>query len=96
MDTIYVRLFGRLKLDGFGGGQPVAGDGSFPLMLKEGSTVREAMDNLRVPAAQVGAALVNGRDCPANTPVATGDRVVLIPQEFAALWPAWLRNGLEN
>ena len=58
--------------------------------------MREAMDKLRVPAAQVGVALVNGRDRPAETPVATGDRVVLVPQEFAALWPAWLRIGLET
>jgi sulfur carrier protein ThiS len=96
MDTIQVRLFGKLRLDRFGGGRPVAGDGSFPVMLKEGSTVREAMDNMRIPAAQVGVALVNGRDCPADTPVTTGDRVVLVPQEFAALWPAWLRSGLET
>ena len=65
-------------------------------MLKEGSTVREAMDNLRVPDAQVGVVLVNGRDCPADAPVATGDRLVLIPQEFTALWPAWLPASLEN
>ncbi len=88
MVTVQVHLFGRLKLEVLVHGQRAAGDGTLPLTLPEGSTVREAIDKARVPAARIAMALVNGRDCAANTPLAAGDRVVLVPQEFAALWPA--------
>ena len=91
MSTIRVRLFGRLNLEGCGRGRQAAGDGTFPLALRDGSTVRDVMEYARVPAARVGMTLVNARICAADTPLTSGDRVVLVPQDLAALWPTRLR-----
>ena len=92
MLEIRVRLFVRLVLEGYGRGRQAAGDGTFPLTLRDGSKVRDAIEGMRVPAARVGMTLVNARICPLDTPLAPGDRVVLVPQDLAALWPARLRQ----
>jgi molybdopterin converting factor small subunit len=94
MLTIDVLLSGRLKIDGFGQGRPVARDGTFPLALREGSTIRQAIKALKVPFGRVTMTMVNGRQCPVNTPLNSGDRVILIPQDVAALWGALHRQKL--
>jgi len=86
MVAVNVLLSGRLKLDGFGKGHPVAHDGTFPLKLREGSTVREAIHGMGVPADRVVMTMINGRQCPVNARLGSGDRVILIPSDVAALW----------
>jgi len=86
MVAVNVLLSGRLKLDGFGKGHPAAHDGTFPLKLREGSTVREAIHGMGVPADRVVMTMINGRQCPVNARLGSGDRVILIPSDVAALW----------
>ena len=86
MVAVNVLLSGRLKLDGFGKGHPAAYDGTFPLKLREGSTVREAIHGMGVPADRVAMTMINGRQCPVNARLNPGDRVILIPSDVAALW----------
>ena len=95
MFMINVLLSGRLKLDGFGKGRPIAQDGTFPLTLEEGSTVRQAMDGMRVPPSRVAMTMLNGRQCAVDTRLGSGDRVILIPEDVAALWRALGRQNLE-
>lgn len=94
MVTIHVHLLGRLILERYGQGRQAAIDGTFPLALKDGSTVRQAMEVLRVPASRVVLTMVNTRYCAVDTLLSSGDRVVLVPQDLAALWPARLREDL--
>lgn len=94
MVTINVLLSGRLKLDGFGQGRPTASDGTFPLALGEGSTVRHAIKDMRVPAEQVAMTMINGRQSPVDTQLRSGDRVILIPADVAALWRFLGRQNL--
>ncbi len=95
MMTIDVLLSGRLKLDGYGQGHPVNDDTSFRLALNDGSTVRDVIGDLQVPADQVALTMVNGCRCPVGTNVKSGDRVILIPQDVAALWGAFRRQTLD-
>ena len=94
MLAINVLLSGRLKLDGFGQGHPIARDGTFPLALGEGSTVREAIHDMGVPADRVVMTMINGRQCPVDTGLCSGDRVILIPSDVAALWRFLGRQNL--
>ena len=94
MVTVNVLLSGRLKLDGFGRGRPVERDGTFPLALSEGSTVRETIDGLRIPAAQVALTILNGQGCAVDARLSGGDRVILVPEDVAALWRAFGRQNL--
>ena len=94
MVTVNVLLSGRLRLDGFGRGRRSARDGTFPLALRDGGTVREAIDGLRVPTDRVVMTMVNGRQCPADAQLNSGDRVILIPEDVAALWRALGRQNL--
>jgi sulfur carrier protein ThiS len=86
MVAVNVLLSGRLKLDGFGRGHPTAHDGTFPLKLREGSTVREAIRGTGVSADRVVMTMINGRQCPVDAQLDSGDRVILIPADVAALW----------
>ena len=94
MVTIRVLLSGRLKLDGYGRGRPVAGDGTFPLVLNEGSTVREAIDGIQIPASRVALTMLNGCGCAVDAPLSSDDRVILIPEDVAALWRFLCRQNL--
>ena len=93
MVTINVLLSGRLKLDGYGQGHPVSDDGTFRLDLGEGSTVREVIQSMGVPSQGVTMTMLNGRQCQVGTGLKSGDRVILIPSDVAALWRAL---GLQN
>lgn len=85
---ITVLLSGRLRLDGYGKGMPKNGDGTFPLKVKDGSTVRQVIRELGVPFGKVALTMINGRKCDVAATVRSNDRVILIPQDVAALWGA--------
>jgi hypothetical protein len=91
---ITVLLSGRLRLDGYGRGKPKNGDGTFPLDLRDGSTVREVIRNMGVPSEKVAMTMINGRKCDVAAKVRTDDRVILIPQDVAVLWRALGRLNL--
>lgn len=86
MMTVNVLLSGRLRLDGYGRGKPENGDGTFSLSLPEGSTVRRVIRGMGVPSKKVALTMINGRKCEVGATVKTGDRVILIPEDVAALW----------
>jgi molybdopterin converting factor small subunit len=94
MLTVNVLLSGRLKLDGFGRGRPIAGDGTVTLALGDGSTIREAIAGLRVPSDRVVMTMVNGRQCPSDAALNSGDPVILIPEDVPGLWRALGRQNL--
>ena len=84
--TVNVLLSGRLRLDGYGQGRPRSGDGTFELSLREGGTVRDVIRRMGVPPDRVTMTMLNGRKCKTGSGVKTGDRVILIPSDVAALW----------
>jgi molybdopterin converting factor small subunit len=86
MITINVLVSGRLKLDGYGRGKPEGGDGTFLLALPEKSKVQQAIRGMGVPSNKVAMTMLNGRNCERETKLKTGDRVILIPTDVAALW----------
>lgn len=84
--TVNVLLSGRLRLDGYGDGHPEGGDGTFALSLSEGGTVRDAIRYMGVPLERVTMTMLNGRKCQQGRSLKSGDRVILIPSDVAALW----------
>jgi hypothetical protein len=96
--NIAVLLSGRLRLDGYGRGKPENGDGTFPLNLKDGSTVCEVIRRMGVPSDKVVMTMINGRKCDVAAKVKANDRVILIPQDVAVLWRAFgrLNMGVES
>ena len=84
--TVNVLLSGRLKLDGYGRGHPLSGDGTFRLSLGKGSTVQDVIHGMGVPSDRVTMTMLNGRKCKEHLAVKSGDRVILIPPDVAALW----------
>jgi hypothetical protein len=96
--SINVLLSGGLKLDGYGRGKPENGDGTFRLVLSEGSTVQEVIQDMGVPSSKVTMTMLNGRKCEVGARVKADDRVILIPQDVAALWRAFgrMNMGMES
>jgi hypothetical protein len=96
--SINVLLSGRLKLDGYGRGEPENGDGTFRLDLPEGSTVRQVIRGMGVPSGKVAMIMINGRKCEVGASVKPDDRVILIPSDVAALWRALgaMNMGMES
>lgn len=92
--TVNVLLSGRLKLDGYGQGHGVSDDGTIQLSLGQGSTVREVIRHMGVPLEKVALTMVNARQCSAEEGINSGDRVILIPQDVAALWRFFGRQNL--
>ena len=86
MITVNVLLSGRLKLDGYGRGKSENGDGTFSLALPERSMVQQAIRGMGIPSNKVAMTMLNGRNCEPETRLKTGDRVILIPSDVAALW----------
>lgn len=84
--TVNVLLSGRLKLDGYGQRFPQSGDGTFRLSLRDGSSVRELIEGMGVPHDKVSLTMVNARKCKLEAGLKSGDRVILIPPDVAALW----------
>ena len=84
--TVNVLLSGRLKLDGYGRGYPLGSDGTFQLSLGQGSTVQDVICGMGVPPDRVTMTMVNGRKCQGGLSVSSGDRVILIPPDVAAMW----------
>lgn len=92
--TVNVLLSGRLKLDGYGQGHTFSDDGTIQLSLGHGSTVREVIRRMGVPFEKVALTMVNARQCSAEEGINSGDRVILIPQDVAALWRFFGRQNL--
>ncbi len=86
MITVNVLLSGRLKLDGYGEGHETNGDGTYHLDLKDGAIAPDVIDGMGVPAESVSFTMVNGHVCHNGTALHSGDRVVLVPPDVAALW----------
>ena len=84
--TVNVLLSGRLRLDGYGQGHSLSSDGTFQLALGQGSTVRDVIRGTGVPPDRVTMTMLNGRKCHKRMGVKSGDRVILIPPDVAALW----------
>jgi hypothetical protein len=92
--TVDVLLSGRLRLDGYGRGKPANGDGTVRLALADGSSVRQVIRGLGIPLNKVVMTMINGRKCEFDSKVTRDDRVVLIPQDVAALWRALGRQNM--
>ncbi|MGC8875053.1 MAG: MoaD/ThiS family protein [Chloroflexia bacterium] len=86
--VVHILLSGRLKLDGYGRGMPDNGDGTFRLVLPAGGTVLDIVRSISIPPEQVALTMRNGRRCDLGTEVRSGDRIVLVPPDVAALWRA--------
>ena len=84
--TVTVLLSGRLKLDGYGQGHPQSDDGTLRLSLGAGSTVQDLIEGMGVPLDKVSMAMVNARRRQLRAGLKSGDRVILIPADVAALW----------
>ncbi len=84
--TIDVLLSGRLRLDGYGSGQPTNGDGFLRLPMPPGRTVRDVIRQLGVPPDKVAMVMVNARHRSLGTSLQAHDRVILIPQDVERLW----------
>ena len=84
--TVTVLLSGRLKLDGYGQGHPQSDDGTLRLSLGAGSTVQDLIEGMGVPLDKVSMAMVNARSRQLRAGLKSGDRVILIPADVAALW----------
>ena len=77
MVTVYVKLMGSLLPYG-SPEQP----GLIEISLKNGSTVREAIQALGIPKERVKLILVNHTGALLNQPLKNGDRVSLFPAEY--------------
>jgi len=95
MVTVNVLLSGRLRIDGYGRGQPLNGDGTFRLALKEGGTVQDIIGGMSVPSERVTLTMLNGRQCQVEQALRPGDRVILIPEDVAVLWRALHLQNLD-
>ena len=58
---------------------PGSRDGAIALDVPDGSTVREVVRRLRIPADLERVTLVNGADAAADAPLRAGDVVTLFP-----------------
>jgi hypothetical protein len=92
--TVNVLLSGRLRLDGYGQGHALCDDGTIQLPLGQCSTVREVIRRMGVPFEKVALTMLNARRCSTEEGVNSGDRIILIPQDVAALWRAFGRQNL--
>lgn len=68
---IDIRLFGQFRR--------LLGetDGRLTLKVVEGTTIRDALERVRVPEAEVGLVSVNGQVAPVETPLRDGDEVCI-------------------
>ena len=84
--NINILLSGRLKIDGYGKGKPENGDGTYRLVVPDGSTVQEVIRGMNIPRERVALTMVNARKSETTTRVKAEDRVILIPPDVALLW----------
>ena len=81
--TVYVKLMGSLIPL-----VPHGGSGLIQTSLKDGSTVWEAIQELKIPADRVKLILVNHASAPLNQLLKDGDRVSIFPPEYP-VFPDW-------
>ena len=84
--TIHVLLSGRLKIDGYGAKNVLDEDGTYRLDLNDGCTVMDVMQNMAVPTEKVSMTMLNGRKCQLTSNLKSADRLILIPEDVAAMW----------
>ena len=90
--TVYVKLMGSLLTYA-----PQSQSELIQTSLKDGSTVWEAIQSLRIPKERVKLILVNHTGVLLNQPLKEGDRVSLFPAEYPVFadWEgAILRKGI--
>jgi hypothetical protein len=92
--AIHVLLSGRLKLDGYGNGHLLDPDSTYRLVLEEGSTVHDVIEGMGVPEEKVSMTMINGHQCRCTTCLKSDDRVILIPEDVAAMWRFLGRQNL--
>jgi hypothetical protein len=61
-------------------------DGTYRLSVGGRSTVREVIRGMGVPFEKIAMTMLNGCKCPVDASIRSGDRVILIPPDVAALW----------
>jgi hypothetical protein len=83
---IHVLLSGRLKLDGYGDGCVLDDDGTYRLDILDGASVFDVIQDMHVPPEKVTMTMLNGRKCQPAATLKSADRVVLIPEDVAAMW----------
>jgi len=91
---IDVLLSGMLRIEGYGQGHPLREDGTYRVWMGHRSTIRDVIRRLGVPARRVVMTMLNGRQCQPTAALKQGDRVILIPEDVAALWRALGRQNL--
>ena len=87
---VYVKLMGSL----LSYGSP-AQAGLIEISLKNGSTVREAIQSLGIPAERVKLILVNHTGAFLDQPLQDGDRISLFPAEYP-VFADWERSILSK
>ena len=94
MMPVDVLLSGMLRMQNYGQGLTRRDDGTYRVWMRQESTVVDVIKRLGVPARRVVMTMVNGRQCQPTDTLKRGDRVVLIPEDVAALWRALGRQNL--
>ena len=95
MMPVDVLLSGMLRMQNYGQGQTLREDGTYRVYVRRESTVTDIIRRLGIPARQVVMTMRNGRQCQTTARLKQGDRVVLIPEDVAALWRALGRQNLD-
>jgi molybdopterin converting factor small subunit len=75
--TVHVKLLGSLPSF-----VPSSQAGVTQISLKDDSTVRDAIEELKIPAEQVKLVLVNHTGAELSQPLKEGDQVSLFPPEY--------------
>ena len=91
---IDVLLSGMLRIQGYGQDHPLREDGTVRVRMDQRSTVQDVIRRLGIPVRRVVMTMLNGRQCQTTTVLRQGDRVILIPEDVAALWRALGRQNL--
>ena len=91
---IDVLLSGMLRIQGYGHDRPLREDGTVRVRMDQRSTVQDVIRRLGIPVRGVVMTMLNGRQCQTTTVLRQGDRVILIPEDVAALWRALGRQNL--
>ena len=91
---IDVLLSGMLRIQGYGHDRPLREDGTVRVRMDQRSTVQDVIRRLGIPVRRVVMTMLNGRQCQTTTVLRQGDRVILIPEDVAALWRALGRQNL--
>lgn len=89
MIIVYLKLTGSLLPYG-----PPGQLGLIEISLKDGSTVREAIQSLKIPAERVKLVLVNHTAAHLDQPLKEEDKISLFPIEYPVFpdWKAFIKG----